>query len=80
MSCCLDNIDSYILKLAKYELDPAIKHMINKIIKSYFPKQWKWAKVIPLHKKDFQILPENYRPVVLLCIISNFLRKLFSSN
>ena len=28
-SCGVDNIDSFILKLAKYELTPAITHIIN---------------------------------------------------
>ena len=75
-SCGVDNIDSYILKLAKIELVPAITHIVNlSISQSYFPQQWKLSKVVPLHKKDSPLLPENYRPVALLCVISKILEK-----
>ena len=33
------------------------------------------AKVIPLHKKESKVHPENYRPVALLCVISKILEK-----
>jgi hypothetical protein len=52
-SCGTDNIDSYVIKLAKHELLPAITHIVNlSISKKCFPEQWKLAKVVPLHKKD----------------------------
>ena len=52
-SCGLDNIDSYIIKLAKDELVPAITHILNLSINQMtFPAAWKTAKVIPLYKKD----------------------------
>ena len=63
----IDNIDSYIIKLVASELTPAITHIINLSIQSgKFPKGWKIAKVIPLHKKEDPTLPKNYRPVALL--------------
>ena len=75
-SCGTDNIDSYVIKLAKHELLPAITHIINlSISKKCFPEQWKLAKVVPLHKKENRTLPENYRPVALLCILSKILEK-----
>ena len=75
-SCGIDDIDSSIIKLAKNELVPAITHIVNLSITSgKFPQQWKQAKVIPLHKKDSQFLPENYRPVALLCVLSKILEK-----
>ena len=75
-SCGIDNIDSYVLKIAKFELVPAITHIVNLCISTgTFPQQWKLAKVVPLHKKDSKSLPENYRPVALLCVMSKILEK-----
>ena len=45
----LDNIDTNIIKLIKYEILPAVTHIINLSIQtSTFPTFWKTAKVIPL--------------------------------
>ena len=75
-SCGKDFIDSYILKLAKKELIPALTHIVNlSIATKVFPKLWKCAKVIPLHKKDEVIYPKNFRPVALLPIASKVLEK-----
>ena len=75
-SCGVDNIDSSVLKLAKFELAPAITHIVNLSISTCsFPQQWKVAKVIPLHKKESEVLPENYRPVALLSVLSKILEK-----
>ena len=53
-SCGKDNIDTYVLKLAKVELTPVLTHLVNlSILNGVFPSLWKCAKVIPLHKKDF---------------------------
>ena len=75
-SCGLDNIDTYILKLGKESLTPAITHIVNLSL-SYrvFPKKWKSAKVIPLHKKDDVTNPKNYRPVSLLSVTSKILER-----
>ena len=40
-----------------------------------FPRKWKLAKVIPLHKKNETFLPKNYRPVALLPIVSKILER-----
>ena len=79
-SCGTDNIDSYVIKLAKHELVPVITHIINLSIQlKKFPSLWKCAKVVPLHKKDEVTLPKNYRPVALLPITSKLLeRAIFS--
>ena len=75
-SCGIDNIDSYILKLAKDDLVPVITHLVNLSIKyRVFPTQWKLAKVIPLHKKEETVIAKNYRPVALLPITSKILER-----
>ena len=59
-SCGQDNIDTYLIKLAKEELTPVITHLVNlSITSNVFPKLWKNAKVIPLHKKDEVIYPQK---------------------
>ena len=77
-SCGLDNIDARILKLGRHYLVPAITHIINLSISTQtFPEEWKKAKVIPLHKKNDKISPENYRPVSLLSSVSKVCEKAF---
>ena len=75
-SCGLDDIDSYIIKLTKDDLLAPITHVINlSIVNQKFPFDWKVAKVIPLHKKDELLYPQNYRPVSLLPILSKLLER-----
>ena len=75
-SCGTDNIDTYIIKLAKYELLPVITHVVNlSLSQPLFPQLWKTAKTIPLHKKDEKMYPKNFRPVSLLPIYSKILER-----
>ena len=72
----LDNIPTRILKIGRAELVPAITHIVNLSITSKkFPQAWKVAKVIPLHKKEEETNPKNYRPVSLLSNVSKILEK-----
>ena len=72
----LDYIDTYVIKLVRHELLPAITHVINLSIRqSKFPTQFKVAKVIPLYKKDDKFKPMNYRPVAILPICSKILER-----
>ena len=72
----LDNINTFILKLVKHELTPAITHIINlSIQQSTFPSGWKYAKVIPLFKSGDHLDPKNFRPVALLPIASKILER-----
>ena len=40
-----------------------------------FPEDWKLAKIIPLHKKDDTLDPQNYRPVAILSPLSKVLER-----
>ena len=72
----VDNIDTYILKLIKPYVIPAVTHIINLSIQtSTFPKKWKYSKVIPLYKKDDPLNAKNYRPVALVPILSKVLER-----
>ena len=75
-TCGVDNIDSFVLKLACEDLTPGITHIINLSIEhKHFPSLWKNSKVIPLFKKDEATNPKSYRPVSLLPISSKILEK-----
>ena len=67
----LDNIDTYIVKLIKEEITPALTHIINLSLKlETYPEGWKSSKVVPLYKKDDPLNPQNYRPVALIPVVS----------
>ena len=76
-SCGLDNIDSYIIKLARFELTPTITHIVNLAFRQgSFPSLWKCAKVVPLLKKGDPTETKNYRPVALLSVTSKIMERL----
>ena len=55
---------------------PPLTHIINLSISSRkFPVLWKKAKIIPLHKKDDQLNPKNFRPVAILPIFSKIMER-----
>ena len=68
-----DAIDTNVLKLVKFQVTPAVTHIVNLSIQtSTFPTLWKHAKVIPLFKpgSEDQFAPKSYRPVALLPVLS----------
>ena len=72
----VDNIDTYIIKLMVDDILPAVTHIVNlSIQQSSFPSLYKLAKIIPLLKKDDPLLPKNYRPVAILCILSKVIER-----
>ena len=73
----LEQIDTYIIKLAKAELLPALTHIINLSISTQiFSEKWKKSKIIPLHKKDDQLNPKNYRPVAIIPVVSKIIERI----
>ena len=75
----LDNIDTYIIKLIKGEITPALTHIINLSLRhNTYPEKWKSSKVVPLYKKDDPLNPKNYRPVALIPVLSKVLERVVS--
>ena len=77
-SCGLDNIDTYILKLTRRFIVPALTQIVNLSISTKtFPQAYKVAKVVPLYKgKEAEVTnPKSYRPVALLPIVSKVLER-----
>ena len=74
----LDEIDTSTIKLVKWEVIPAVTHIINlSITTRKFPTAWKKTKVVPLHKKDDPLNPKNYRPVAIVPILSKILERVY---
>ena len=72
----VDNIDTYIIKLMVDDILPAVTHIVNlSIQQAAFPSLYKLAKIIPLLKKDDPLVPKNYRPVAILCILSKVIER-----
>ena len=75
-SCGVDNINTYIIKLMVDDILPAVTHIVNlSIQQAAFPSLYKLAKIIPLLKKDDPLVPKNYRPVAILCILSKVIER-----
>ena len=73
----LDQIDTYIIKLAKPIITPALTHIVNLSLSTQkFPTSWKKSKIIPLHKKEDLLNPKNYRPVAIIPIFSKILERI----
>ena len=73
----IDMVDTYIVKLVKDDITPAVCHIVNLSIQTNkFPTKWKIAKIIPLYKgKGCKLDSKNYRPVAILPILSKILER-----
>ena len=73
-SSYIDNIGNEAIKHGYLSIEPALIALFNMVL-SYgsFPKIWSDGLIIPLHKKDDKLDPNNYRGIV----ISSCLGKLF---
>jgi hypothetical protein len=64
------------VKIAADYLAGPLHHVISlSIMQQKFPSCWKLTKIVPLHKKDSTLKPENYRPVAILSPLSKVLEK-----
>ena len=66
-----------LLKEACPEIVPSLTHIIiNLSIRcGYFPDKWKISKVLPLYKEDIKSVPNNYRPISILPVVSKVIEK-----
>ena len=73
----VDQLDTYILKLASKQVVPAVCHILNLSVQTNrFPSKWKIAKVVPLYKGKGSLFDaKNYRPVAILPILSKVLER-----
>ena len=72
-----DNISNEIIKYYKETLLTPLTLIHNAIISSVkYPRCWKIAEVIAMHKKGSHSDPNNYRPVSLLDCFGKILERL----
>ena len=76
-STALDELDNYTVKVAAPAIAEPLHHIITlSVMQCKFPTAWKYAKVLPLHKKEDPLQKKNYRPVAILSPLSKVLEKL----
>ena len=76
-SLAIDELDNFSVKLAAEVIARPMHHIITlSIIQEKFPSSWKFAKVLPLHKKLSTLEMKNYRPVAILSPLSKVLEKI----
>ena len=72
-----DGISVRMIKLGDDALVTPLKIIFeNCLRRGLFPKMWKYANVVPVHKKNEKNLKKNYRPIFLLPIFEKILEKL----
>ena len=72
-----DEISVRMIKLSDAPLVLPLKIIFtNCLRRGLFPEIWKFANVVPVHKKNEKNLKRNYRPISLLPIFGKILEKL----
>ena len=72
-----DDVSIRMIKLCDDVLLLPLKLIFeNCLSQGIFPEMWKKANVVPVHKKNFKNLKQNYRPIPLLPIFGKILEKL----
>ena len=72
-----DKISSKIIKIAAPVISDSVTHIFNQsIAQSFFPDEWKIARVVPLFKSGERNLSENYRPISVLPVIRKILERI----
>ena len=72
-----DEISVRIIKLSDAALITPLKIIFtNCLRRGLFPEIWKYANVVPVHKKNEKNVNGNYRPISLLPIFGKILEKL----
>ena len=75
-STAIDELDNFVVKLSADYIANPLHHIITlSLMQNKFPSSWKYSKLIPLHKKQSQLNPKNYRPVAILSPLSKILEK-----
>ena len=73
----IDKISCKIIKLAAPVISDSLTLIFNQAITiSFFPDEWKIARVIPLYKTGQRNIPGNYRPISVLPAISKIMERI----
>ena len=79
-ACGHDDISTNAMKELKYSIAPSLAHIINCSFKQgKYPRLWKLAKIIPLHKNNGEKTDQTkYRPIALLPVFSKVIEKVMA--
>ncbi|XP_045541899.1 uncharacterized protein LOC123723365 [Papilio machaon] len=76
-----DDIPSVVLNKCSEVLSDDIAKIMNKSLKDgLVPEDWKRANVVPIYKKGNKLLPANYRPISLTCILCKTMEKIIANH
>ena len=77
MAAGIDNLSGKFLKDGAHVLARPISQLCKLSIKlNSFPRNCKIAKIKPLFKKDCKTDPQNYRPILLLPLLSKIIKRI----
>ena len=72
-----DDLSAHMLHLCDEAIAIPLKIIFDNILSTgIFPKLWKSANIVPIHKKSDKQLVKNYRPISLLPICSKLFEKI----
>ena len=75
-----DGISALMLKNTAHSITPSLSKLFNLSIKTgKVPRDWKFARVVPIPKSGDRENPANYRPISILPVISKILERHFLS-
>ena len=75
----VDNISLRVLELCLPILGPVFVNLFNKSLMSQaFPSNWKKALILPINKSINPTVPEHYRSISILCVISKIFEKIIA--
>ena len=71
-----DGILAQMLKNMPHSIAPSITKLFNlSILSGQFPSAWKLSHVVPIPKSNNHASPTNYRPILLLSVLSKLLER-----
>ena len=79
-ACGHDDISTNAMKMLKFSIAPSLAHIINLSLKQgKYPRLWKLAKIIPLHKNNGEKTDQSkYRPIALLPVFRKVMEKVMA--
>lgn len=76
-----DEIPPYFFVKCSHSLAVPITTLFNRCFsEGYFPKIWKTANIVPVHKKGSKTDIENYRPISILNVLSKLMERVVHSH